>query len=189
MTDEYKKSLKVYTVVTVFFICFGLLFVVLSIMILFNEQRSVDASIMFFASITTTIAALLSLIFSSYVSPYKARMWSLFIAVFIGCISVICYWLEISIIKELMLHSKNGFLWGINLSLLLFNAANIEIKKNGEEIDKISNENQIYMNQSRAAKEQLLKNYEEQKIKNEKFKKQLEEKDEQIRILKEKEVK
>jgi hypothetical protein len=128
-----KTSNKIWNFPVSFYLLGASFMLVMAFTIVDKNIDGMSSKIVFVGSIITTGAAaitpLLSLKYFNLKS-YNIKMYSVYVGVVLGLISMFLFFINNNGIELLFNYSSKGLLWIVNISLLLFNLAILEIENN-----------------------------------------------------------
>lgn len=172
-----KKDNKIWNIPVNFYLLGASFMLVMAFTIVGKNIDGMGLKTVFIGSIITTGAAaitpLLSLKFFK-LDSYDIKMYSIIVGVALGLLSSFLLVINNNSIEILFNYSSKGLLWVINISLLLFNLATLEIENNEANIrdnaEKIIDLKKVIIERDREIlkKNEELAKYIEQEINNKK---------------------
>lgn len=138
-----KDKMNILNVPAIFYFLGASFMLVMAFTIIGSNIDAMSSKVIFVGSIITTGAAAITPLFSMKIlklNSYKIKMYSITTGLVLGLISIYLFYIDNEIVLILFEYSSKGLLWIINISLLLFNLATLEIENNEEKMKKVSKE-------------------------------------------------
>lgn len=138
-----KEKVDILNIPAVFYLLGASSMLIMAFTIIGSNINAMSSKVIFIGSVITTGAAAITPIFSLKIlklNSYNIKMYSITTGLVLGLISTYLFYIDNELIQSLFEYSSKGLLWIINISLLLFNLATLEIENNEEKMKQVAEE-------------------------------------------------